>query len=187
MHRVPSQANQLTTNSHLDMLLDQPAKSRSSTRSFPTNNAHQVAHNSPKETTPHTHRHRGEAPPINQSTSQPTPDNPCGSVRRKQRVPPQATLYTVANRDRPPGHFAESSAASVPCTRPQIFNQRPDSQPSTLQSTKCTHREASHSVAIPIEYPQEKALLLLLLLLLPPLNKCPPHPLAIYQSHSPRD
>ena len=88
----------------------------------------------------------------------------CGSVRRKQRVPPQNTPYAT--------HAYTSCCccqlrddSSAPCTRPPIFNQRP--HPS--QSTTINNQVAYYSVANPIEYPQEKALL-------PPapLNKCPP-------------
>ena len=107
----------------------QPAKSRSSTRSFPTNNAHQVAHNSPKGDN---HTHRGEAPPINQPTNQST-TSPRQSLRLrppKTKSPPAGhpLFYYTDCQQRPPGHLPESAlaAASAPCTRPQIFNQRPD-------------------------------------------------------------
>ena len=94
--------------------------------SFPTNNAHQVAHNSPKGDNP-THAHRGEAPPINQPTN----------LRQSLRLRPPKTKSPPAGhplfdytdcQQRPPGHLPESAsaAASAPCTRPQIFNQRPD-------------------------------------------------------------
>ena len=141
MHRVPSQANQLPTATP-HMILDQPQPrvgASCSKRSFPTNNAHQVAHNSPKGDNP-THAHRGEAPPINQSTNQPTNQptsgNPCGSVRRKQRVPPQATPYSTtptANRD-PQDTSLNQHQQQPPrraLARKYSTKDQTDSQPST--------------------------------------------------------
>ena len=148
------------------MILDQPpAKSRSSTRSFPTNNAHhQVAHNSPKETDNPTRTHRGEAPPINQPVNQPLRLRPpktksppaghplyCCQQRQTPRTPPG---ISTLNQQPPPRALARKYSTKGPISQSTTINQ-----------------VAYYSVANPVEYPQEKALLLL-----PPLNKCPPHP-----------
>ena len=83
----------------------------------------------------------------------PTPLNfPCGSVRRKQRVPSQATpdYYTPIG---PINHSLRRALA-------RKYSTKGPSQSTTIS-------QVAYSVAIPIEYPQEKALP-------PPLNKCPP-------------
>ena len=170
MHRVPSQANQQPPHMILDQPASQPRVGRVQEAFLPTTRttrSHTTLQR--RQTTPHAHteeKHR-------QSTSQPTPAAPSAENKESPRRPPSTLLPTETDPQDTSLNQHPQSAASAPCTRPQIFNQRPDSQPSTLRSTKCTQREASHSVAIPIEYPQEKALLLLPP---PPLNKCPPHP-----------
>ena len=124
MHRVPSQANQLpTATTHDPRPASQPRVGASCSKiSFPTNNAHQRRTQLSKRRQPHAHTHRGEAPPINQPVNhQPQTIPAAPSAENKEsprRTPP--ILH--------PGHLPESSAAaaSAPCTRPQIFNQRPD-------------------------------------------------------------
>ena len=127
MHRVPSQANQLPTATTHDPRPAQPRVGGSCSKiSFPTNNAHQRRTQLSKRRQPHAHTHRGEAPPINQPVNhQPQTIPAAPSAENKEsprRTPP--ILH--------PGHLPESSAsaaaaaASAPCTRPQIFNQRPD-------------------------------------------------------------
>ena len=84
-------------------------------------------------------------PPINQPTNQPT------NLRQSLRLRPPKTksppaghplFYYTDCQQRPPGHLPESAsaAASAPCTRPQIFNQRPDrfTADQLLRSTKYT-------------------------------------------------
>ena len=139
MHRVPSQANQLpTATTHDPRPASQPRVGASCSKiSFPTNNAyHQVAHNSPKGDNP-THTHTPRRSTANQPTSQPpAPDNPCGSVRRKQRVPPQATPYSTtptANRD-PQDTSLNQHQQQPPrraLARKYSTKDQTDSQPST--------------------------------------------------------
>ena len=76
------------------MILDQPAQPRvggsCSKISFPTNNAHQRRTQLSKRRQPHAHTPRRST-----ANQPPAPDNPCGSVRRKQRVPPPDTPYST--------------------------------------------------------------------------------------------
>ena len=131
MHRVPSQANQLpTATTHDPRPASQPRVGASCSKiSFPTNNAHQRRTQLSKRRQPHTRTPRRST--ANQPTNQPT------NLRQSLRLRPPKTKSPPAGhplfdytdcQQRPPGHLPESAsaAASAPCTRPQIFNQRPD-------------------------------------------------------------